>query len=293
MRSITHLPTSSVIVALKLLSAGAFIVCAAAALVLAAACGGDGDDAPSPTTSQAEPTTSNTVNPFADPAVEGMFALADGRKLALSCWGDGSPTIILEPGSDDAGIARFKNSPIARDLATSNLVCAYDRAGLGNSDDPPGRPRSTGDMANDLNELLTVAGVERPYVYVASSFGGPIAMRYAALHQDDVAGVVLLDVPSDTDAEGNQLCCLPIAWDDPANPEHYDFSAPAQIVPIDAPLVVVTASNGQSSQEDQSYWLQFSDDSTAVLLRGGHVIYRDDAVGVAQAVRSLLERLPE
>jgi pimeloyl-ACP methyl ester carboxylesterase len=148
-------------------------------------------------------------------------------------------------------------------------------------------------MASDLKDLLTVAEIEPPYLYVASSFGGPIAMRYAALNEDDVAGVVLLDVPSDTDGQGNQLCCLPIAWDDPMNPERFDFSAPSQILPIDAPLVVVTASEGQSSQQDQSYWLQFSNDASAVLLEGGHVIYRDDAEGVADTITSLLEQLAD
>jgi pimeloyl-ACP methyl ester carboxylesterase len=232
----------------------------------------------------------STPDVFQAPSVAGTFALNDGRKLALECWGDGSPTVILEPGDQDAGIARFRSSPVARALTASNRVCAYDRAGLGGSDAPPARPRKTGDMATDLRELLIVAGVEPPYVYVGSSFGGPIAMRYAALHPDDVTGVVLLDVPSDTDGQGNQLCCLPVAWDDPENPEHYDFSAPAQIDPIHAPLVVVTASEGQSSQQDQSYWLQFSPDATAVLAQGGHVIYRDDAETVAATVIALIER---
>ncbi|MCA1726420.1 MAG: alpha/beta hydrolase [Actinobacteria bacterium] len=255
--------------------------------LLVAACGGGDGSSGSPSTPE---TTSISAEP-PTPQVEGRFALSDGRMMALMCWGTGSPTIVLQPGNDDAGIERFRASELTDDLATTNRVCAYDRAGLGDSDEPPARPRTVGDIATDLDELLAAAQVEPPFVHVGSSFGGEIAMQHAALFPDEVVGVVLLDVPAEVDAAGDPLPGPDIGWDDPVNTEHLDFTVGLQRRPIEAPLVVVTASRGQSDQEEQSYWLALSPDASAEVLEGGHVIYRDNPEGVEEVVRSLLEKI--
>src|SRR5688572_11022703 len=59
-----------------------------------------------------------TVNPMASPSIEGRFAVAqDGRELALVCWGDGSPTVILEQIESD--------EPQLGQLAERYRVCRY------------------------------------------------------------------------------------------------------------------------------------------------------------------------
>jgi surfactin synthase thioesterase subunit len=260
------------------------------------ACGGGGASPSGGPTSRAPSggPTSTASDPFANPAITGKFRISDGRMVALECWGAGSPTIILEPGDQDAGLARFTRSPLATILVTQTRVCAYDRPGLGQSDAAPVRPRDADDAVRDLDGVLTAAKVGEPYLLVGSSFGGFIAMFYASSHPEKVAGVVLLDVPpppKTPDPAG------PPAWDAPDNREHFNFLAgfDARInkagVPIKAPLTVVTASQGQSDQKDQSRWLKFSSDADAVLLEGGHVIYRDNPDGVANVIKAMLKRI--
>jgi hypothetical protein len=41
---------------------------------------------------------------------------------------------------------------------------------------------------------------------------------------------------------------------------------------MEAPLTVVTATAGQSSVEDQAFWLELSPQATQVELQGGHDI---------------------
>jgi surfactin synthase thioesterase subunit len=261
------------------------------------ACRGGGA-APSgePTSPASGEPTSTASDPMANPVITGKFRISHGRTVAVECWGAGSPTIILEPGDQDAGIARFTGSPLARILVTQTRVCAYDRPGLGQSDAAPVRPRDADDAVRDLDGVLTAAKVDEPYLLVGSSFGGFIAMFYASSHPENVAGVVLLDVPpppKTPDPTG------PPAWDDPYNREHFDFLAgfDTQInrtgVPIHAPLTVVTATQGQSDQKDQSRWLEFSPDADAVLLEGGHVIYADNPDGVADVIVAMLKRIKD
>jgi len=55
-----------------------------------------------------------------------------------------------------------------------------------------------------------------------------------------------------------------------------------------APLIVVTASAGQSDVKDQHFWLQCSPHARQVELTGGHEIYQDDVEGVAAEIEKLL-----
>ena len=80
------------------------------------------------------------------------------------------------------------------------------------------------------------------------------------------------------------------------NPEHLDIGPEfenrfANSPPsLPAPLVVVTATGGDSSVEDQQAWLQSSEDARQIELTGGHEIYLDDPAGAAAEVISLLDR---
>jgi hypothetical protein len=131
-------------------------------------------------------------------------------------------------------------------------------------------------------------------VLVGSSGGGLIVSYYAARKPDGVAGVVLLDVPAPTD----QLTveeAPEVAWDHPANPEHLDIVPEFETrfarnpEPMQAPLVVVTATGGQSNVEDQSFWLQVSPDARQVELEGGHNIDFDNPTGVIEQILAAVE----
>jgi pimeloyl-ACP methyl ester carboxylesterase len=119
----------------------------------------------------------------------GQLVEVGGHRLHLHCVGQGSPTVVL-----DAGLGAFSLdwAAVQSQIATSTRVCAYDRAGLGWSEPGPS-PRSPQQFATELHALLTNAGVEGPYVFVAHSLSGKTARLFATQHPKDVAGMVLID----------------------------------------------------------------------------------------------------
>jgi pimeloyl-ACP methyl ester carboxylesterase len=230
-------------------------------------------------------------DPMQTPAIDGSFPVDDsGRQIALRCWGEG-PVVILEGG--DAGIGQFSNSWLARELAADTLVCAHDRAGIGSSGPAPDRRRGADDVVEDLRAALAAAGVDPPFIVVGSSFGGMVVTHFADRFDEEVSGVVTLDTPSpsldltpENSPEG--------VWDHPDNTQHLDVvegfeNRFAREPPtFGAPLIVITASGGQSDVDDQAFWLQCSPDSRQVELPGGHEIYVDNVGSVVDEILSLL-----
>ena len=275
-----------------------------AALVFVTACspaGTSSQPAASPRTESSPmaseaPTTSATVetDPLVRPVIDGAFDVGDGRKLYLQCWGEGSPTIVIDAGGGEIQEYREYAATFTSRLAQQRRVCAYDRAGHGRSDPAPNKPRQLEDVTGDLHTLLEAADVEGPLVLVGNSFGGFTMAFYANRYAEDVATVVLLDVPapSATMTEEDEP---ELAWDDPGNVEHNDVVAgfenrlAEESFPFDAPLLVVTASDGQSNVEDQSFWLDWSPSSRQIELSGGHELHVDQAVAAADAILSMAE----
>ncbi|HEX6654938.1 MAG TPA: alpha/beta hydrolase [Candidatus Limnocylindria bacterium] len=135
-------------------------------------------------------------------------------------------------------------------------VCAYDRANVGSSDPAP-TPRSVQQMADDLDALLTAAGIPGPYVLAPTSFGPLITRIYASEHPEYVAGLVLID-PVPVDLESRWKAVLPpklsARWIEDfwaGNPEEIDFTASetqlaaARSLPA-VPLIVLVHTPGQS-----------------------------------------------
>ncbi len=264
-------------------------------LLVLAACGGD-DAAPPSSTAEASATTSTTIDPMASPSVDGRFAVdAQGRELALRCWGDGQPVVVFDAGSGGAGIETWSGSPIVRDLAQSTQVCTYDRAGVGSSDEAPNQPRVLDDVVDDLHALLLAADVTAPYVLVGSSGGGFDIYHHAGRHPEEVAGLVMLDVPAGQ-ATMSPADVVALAWDAPGNPEHVDYVAVERQMALDRlpippiPVTVISAESGQSEDvTTQAVWLEGSSIPRQVVLAGGHGIYDDDPEGVLAEIRRLLE----
>ncbi len=240
--------------------------------------------APRPTSSVvAIPSASATPNPDA-PTLDGSFAVADdGREVVLRCWGEGDPTVFVDGGCCGRdGTLQGLSPQFIRRIAASTRICTYDRAGTGQSDPAPeGRPRTADDVIADLHALIAAAGLDGALVLVGASFGGMIVTYYAARYPEQVAGVVLLDVPAPSatmrleDEPG-------LAWDDPSNPEHLDVVAgfenrfASERNPFDAPLLVITATDGQSNVEDQRFWLDLSPDGRQIEIEGGHGLDHDN-----------------
>jgi pimeloyl-ACP methyl ester carboxylesterase len=71
-------------------------------------------------------------------------------------------------------------------------VCAYDRPGLGTSEQTP-QPRLPLDIIATLHALLNAAAGPPPYVIVGHSWGGEIARLYAMRFPSEIVGLVLVD----------------------------------------------------------------------------------------------------
>ena len=113
-----------------------------------------------------------------------------GYRLAVECEGEGSPTVMFEAGAggDRSALTRWV------DLREITRVCAYDRAGIGTSDERPAAESTTlGDLADELGRVIGGAGIEGPIVLVSHSLGGGVAQFYADRHPDRVAGLVFID----------------------------------------------------------------------------------------------------
>jgi pimeloyl-ACP methyl ester carboxylesterase len=118
-----------------------------------------------------------------------LVSLPDGRRMNLICMGSGSPTVILESG---LGSHVYVWSLVQYKIARVTRTCAYERAGMGVSDEGP-EPRDAAAVDSDLHALLHAAGLKGPYVLVGHSLGGYFVRLFADLHPKEVAGMVLVD----------------------------------------------------------------------------------------------------
>lgn len=111
-------------------------------------------------------------------------------KLHIVCQGDApGPTVIIEAAG---GMSAASYALVQDGIAKFAHVCAYDRSGLGWSERSPA-PRSFGEIAKDLQLLLTKAAVPGPYILVGHSFGGLVVRTFAKQHSHEVARVVLVE----------------------------------------------------------------------------------------------------
>lgn len=238
---------------------------AAIATTLSVAACTAGTPASAPPSSAAPSATNASTELVAD------FAVGGDRTQRLVCLGPTDlhePVIVLEAG---LGGPYQAWSEILGPMSTAHRVCAYDRAGLGNSPPAGGDPRTAEDVATDLHAMLTAAGVGGPFVLVGHSFGALPISLYAATHPTEVLGVVLID-PRGPRVSGGWVAALPpVAGgepdavaanrhelatfeDDPSlNDEHIDLAASAAevIAALDAdgplfgetPVTVLRASD--------------------------------------------------
>lgn len=154
--------------------------------------------------------------PPSAPDVDRLVSLKGGRKLFLECRGSGSPTVVLLSGTGGAADEwmsvtdtsasgappTLSKRSVFDTLAESTHVCAYDRPGTTRDTDALSpstlvpQPTTAAQGAADLEELLAAAEQPGPYVLVGASWGGMIAQLFARTHQDQVAGIVMVDAAS-------------------------------------------------------------------------------------------------
>lgn len=116
-----------------------------------------------------------------------------GYGLHLYIVGEGSLTIVL-----DHSLGGVEGYFLIEELAKLARVCIYDRAGYGWSDHSP-YPRTSYQIVQELDTLLTQAAIEPPYILVGNSFGSYAVRLYAHLFPQKVAGIVLTDALHETE----------------------------------------------------------------------------------------------
>ena len=122
-------------------------------------------------------------------APPGQMVDVGGFRLHALVRGQGTPTVLLEPG---LGGFALQYAHIQSAVSAFTRVMAYDRAGQGWSDASP-NPRTPANLAGELKTLLGRLDLQPPYVLVGHSFGGLLARFYAGFHPEEVAGVILVD----------------------------------------------------------------------------------------------------
>lgn len=110
-----------------------------------------------------------------------------GYKLHFDIAGTGNPTIVL-----DHSLGGIEGYFLIEELSQLTGVCIYDRAGYGWSDRSP-YPRTSRQIAEELDRLLTQAQINPPYILIGDSFGSYNVRLYAHLFPHKVAGIVLTD----------------------------------------------------------------------------------------------------
>ncbi len=123
----------------------------------------------------------------------GQLIDVGGYRLHAVCRGRGTPTAVLESAIGASSLSWARVQPA---VARFTSVCAYDRAGLAWSDASM-VPRTFARIVDELHAFLTNQECAAPYVMVGHSFGVFVCLTYAARHPQQVAGLVLVDPPSE------------------------------------------------------------------------------------------------
>jgi len=111
------------------------------------------------------------------------------HKLHIFCLGTGRPTIVAESGLGGFSLEWLK---IQTDLSREFRICTYDRAGYAWSQAGP-LPRTSEQLAEELDEMLFRAGESPPFLLVGHSFGGYVVQHFAKLNPGKTAGLVLIE----------------------------------------------------------------------------------------------------
>jgi pimeloyl-ACP methyl ester carboxylesterase len=183
------------------------------------------------------------------------LAVTDGLTLHALEWSrEGVPMVLVHGFGNEAHLW----DDFAPTVAGHYRVIALDLRGHGDSDwDPDGRYDYTNHVA-DLEAVTRELGFER-MVLVGFSLGGRVAMLYAGLHPEKLAGMVIVDSAPVLDARGTTRIRMEVA-------EHRDpaFSTLAEYenilahnYPAATPEAIKRmARNGLRQREDGKYVLK-------------------------------------
>ena len=121
---------------------------------------------------------------------QGDFASIDDHKLHYIRKGTMAPTVVFDSGLGDGVFSWFK---IQNKVSEYTSTISYDRAGILWSE-RGSSPKSSKQISADLHELLIKSKAQKPYIIVAHSLSGLTLRNYISEHNEDILGVVFVDV---------------------------------------------------------------------------------------------------
>jgi pimeloyl-ACP methyl ester carboxylesterase len=123
---------------------------------------------------------------------EGDLIEVDGRKVHVVVRGNSGPDVVLIHGL--SGNTRDFTHALANRLASSYRVMVMDRPGMGYPEVLP-VDNSIAEQARGLKRAAGVLGAHLPIV-VGHSYGGAVALAWAARFPNRLAGLTVLSAPS-------------------------------------------------------------------------------------------------
>lgn len=214
-------------------------------------------------------------------------------------------TVVMDAGYGDDSTAW---NPLVEDVSKLANVFLYDRAGLGKSE-TSASPRTSRNMIQELRQLLTETNTKPPYFLVGHSFGGVNMQLFADAYEEDVSGLILVDVrPKDYRER-----FLPTMSQDFQRAYHQQFVREGNYeefmeslkqlketeLALQTPVIVIAAGKKDHySSESQRLWndmqkelTQISSNSEFVLAEASaHYIQRDEPEVILAAIKRLIER---
>ena len=235
--------------------------------------------------------------------------------LHVRCLGKGSPTVVLDSGPGDMWITWQR---VMFDVAKFTRVCAYDRAGLGDSSRGP-KPRTSQQMANELAALLDKVKIQGPYVLVSHATSNWIDRLYTAQHSDQVSALVFVS-PFHEDIISGTLAIYSSNPTELASTRQQianqgegqsvdDWLTSADQVRAagtlgDLPLVLVARGkieapsdlygkqlNAMLAKQEQQLLALSTNSTRLVADKSGHFIQRDQPQTVVEAIRLAIEKI--
>jgi pimeloyl-ACP methyl ester carboxylesterase len=119
----------------------------------------------------------------------GNFYTVNGKAMHIYCIGQGSPTVVIEPGLGGDWLDWQHVQP---ELSKTTRVCTYDRLGNGWSETEAGLHDAVF-TAPRLQALLQQSGEKGPFVLIGASLGGYYVREFNAMYPHYVAGIVFSD----------------------------------------------------------------------------------------------------
>lgn len=112
-------------------------------------------------------------------------------KLYIECYGQGSPSIIVNAGFGVA-ISDGGWEKVIESIHSKNQICFYDRANIGQSDKHQG-DYDLNTIVEQQDILLRKAAIKPPYVLIGHSYGSYPIKLFNHLHSDKVVAILLID----------------------------------------------------------------------------------------------------